>query len=253
MSIKFKPNFLTIALMSFGVTLAVGKILHAMPTHAAAPAQPSAPANVTPHKVVVEIFQSQGCSSCPPANANFNALSNRPDVLALSFSVTYWDRLGWTDTFGRPSYTKRQEDYARGLRNPNVFTPQIVLDGRSDLVGNNPNELERAIAQAQRTPSQARIDRVGSSLSITNAQSIPSDIWLVSYEPQPILVAIKAGENNGKTLPHNHVVRNLVRLGTLPRGSGQIAIPLAGSGNLRRAVLVQGLNGGPMLGSAELS
>src|SRR5947207_14307653 len=85
-----------------------------------------------PPLTVVELFQSQGCSSCPPANANVMALSRRPDVLALSFQVTYWDSLGWKDTFGSPRYTARQWDYARALGHHNVWTPQVVINGPVD-------------------------------------------------------------------------------------------------------------------------
>ena len=95
--------------------------------------------------MVVELFQSQGCSSCPPANANVIALADRPDVLALSFGVTYWDDLGWKDTFATPQYTARQWDYARALRPRNVATPQVVINGRRDVVGNDRGELEPAI------------------------------------------------------------------------------------------------------------
>src|SRR5215475_12069949 len=80
--------------------------------------------------VVVELFESQGCSSCPPANANVNALSTRDDLLTLIYGVTYWDQLGWKDTFARHEFTRRQYDYARGLGNENVYTPQVVLNGR---------------------------------------------------------------------------------------------------------------------------
>src|ERR1700685_771000 len=98
------------------------------------------------HPAVVELFQSQGCSSCPPANANLNALSQRADVLALSFGVTYWDRLGWKDTFARPDYTARQEAYEAPLGEAGPFTPQIVIDGSKSLVGNDLSELERHVA-----------------------------------------------------------------------------------------------------------
>jgi hypothetical protein len=81
------------------------------------------------HPVVVELFQSQGCSSCPPANANVNALSARADVLALSFAVTYWDRLGWKDTFAKAQFTERQWQYARAMRQQDVYTPQVVVNG----------------------------------------------------------------------------------------------------------------------------
>ena len=80
--------------------------------------------------VVLELFQSQGCSSCPPANANLNAIADRPDVLALSFGVTYWDQLGWKDSFAKPAYTDRQKAYARGL-GAQLGTPQMVVEGEA--------------------------------------------------------------------------------------------------------------------------
>ena len=84
---------------------------------------------------VVELYQSQGCSSCPPAIANINAIADRPDILALTFAVTYWDQLGWKDTFASPGFTARQYDYAHGLGHGGVYTPQVVINGRADLVG----------------------------------------------------------------------------------------------------------------------
>ena len=114
------------------------------------------------HPVVVELFQSQGCSSCPPANANLIKLSQRPDVLALSFGVTYWDQLGWKDTFASPQYTARQWDYAHALRHDNVFTPQVVVNGRIDGVGAQPGEIEQLMQRAERPaggPAPARRSR----------------------------------------------------------------------------------------------
>src|SRR5258706_7063308 len=99
---------------------------------------------------VVELFQSQGCSSCPPANANVGALSERPGVLALSFAVTYWDRLGWRDTFAKREFTSRQYDYSHGLGLANVYTPQVVLNGREDLTGIDAGQLEAAIQRSRR-------------------------------------------------------------------------------------------------------
>src|ERR1700722_19208978 len=102
-------------------------------------------AAAAPSPTVVELYQSQGCSSCPPADANVNALADRPDLLVLSFGVTYWDNLGWKDTFADPAYTQRQWDYAHGMHHDEVATPQVVIDGRRDLVGNDPRELQAAI------------------------------------------------------------------------------------------------------------
>ena len=98
---------------------------------------------------MVELFQSQGCSDCPPANANLNAIADRPDVLALSFAVTYWDQLGWKDTFGSPRWTARQWDYARRARRGEVATPQVVVNGGpSTIVGSNRQQLDAVIARA---------------------------------------------------------------------------------------------------------
>src|SRR5271155_916423 len=101
----------------------------------------AAPASLT----VVELFQSRGCSDCPPANANVMALSDRPDLLTLSFGVTYWDQLGWKDTFASPQYTARQWDYAHAFHRGEVFTPEVVVNGRADVVGSNRTELEDLI------------------------------------------------------------------------------------------------------------
>jgi hypothetical protein len=102
------------------------------------------------HPAVVELFQSQGCSSCPPANGNVNALSERADVLALSFAVTYWDRLGWKDTFAKPQFTERQWQYARAMRQQDVYTPQVVVNGRVEGVGADPGEIEGLMSRADR-------------------------------------------------------------------------------------------------------
>jgi hypothetical protein len=108
----------------------------------AAPSMESAQA-ASFQPTVVELFTSQGCSSCPPANANLAALSDRPGVLALSFSVTYWDQLGWKDTFAKPEFTERQVNYEPRLDHDGPFTPQIVVDGRADTIGNRLTALDR--------------------------------------------------------------------------------------------------------------
>ncbi len=115
----------------------------------AAMAQGSTASAASKPLTVVELFQSQGCSDCPPANANVMALSNRPDLLTLSFGVTYWDNLGWKDTFASPQYTARQWDYAHALRHAEVWTPQVVVNGRADVVGRNRLELEALIRREE--------------------------------------------------------------------------------------------------------
>src|SRR3954464_14097233 len=103
-------------------------------------ASPAAP-------VVIEEFQSQGCSSCPPATANVNALAERPDVLALSFAVTYWDALGWKDTFASPAFTQRQWDYAHHAGRTNVATPQVIVNGGPTVNGGDLRQVEPLAAK----------------------------------------------------------------------------------------------------------
>ncbi len=195
--------------------------------------------------VVVELFTSQGCSSCPPANANLAAISNRPDVLALSFGVTYWDYLGWKDTFAKPEFTARQVGYERGLGHGSPFTPQIVVNGSLDTVGNELREVERLVASA--TLDGPQIGVVGDKLSIATAKvAATADVWLVRYEPRTINVSVARGENEGVTLPHKNVVRSLTRLGGWSGHAEVFQIPPAQDG-LATAILVQEPNGGAIL------
>src|SRR5579871_245122 len=205
-----------------------------------------------PSPVVVELYQSQGCSSCPPADANVNALADRPGVLVLSFGVTYWDDLGWKDTFADPAYTRRQWDYAHGLHHAEVATPEVVIDGRRDLVGNDPRELAAAI-RAAGAPSGATL-ALGPGRFVIGAGRAPAggaDVWLVRYDPRTLNVAVKRGENGGKTLPHRNVVRSLVRVGRWTGASVGFAVPKADP-VLKTAILVQAANGGPILAAQVL-
>jgi hypothetical protein len=202
--------------------------------------------------VVLELFQSQGCSSCPPANANLNAIADRPDVLALSFGVTYWDQLGWKDTFATPAYTDRQKAYARGL-GAQLGTPQMVVEGREDLIGTNAGELEAALRRARPAmDASVALSRGRVEIGAGQAPKAGADVWLVRYDPRVRQVAIQRGENNGKTLPHRDVARELTRLG------GWNGAPVAfntmppADPALRTAVLVQAKNGGPILAAARL-
>lgn len=202
--------------------------------------------------VVVELFQSQGCSSCPPANANVNALSARPDLLVLSFGVTYWDRLGWKDTFATPQYTNRQYDYAKGLGNANVYTPQVVIGGRRDITGINRGELEGAIASAPRSSAQIfSLDVTGLSVRAGAAPRAGADIWLVRYDPRTIAVPVQAGENDGRTLPHTNIVRELTHLGVWTGTARTYPLPPPAAG-LRTAILLQEVRGGPILAAVKL-
>jgi hypothetical protein len=199
---------------------------------------------------VVELFTSQGCSSCPPANANLARLAGRPDILALSFGVTYWDNLGWKDTFASKAYTDRQWDYARGLRHDNVATPQVVINGRKDVVGNNLAEIEKT---ATPLPAGPALTLTADSVAIAASarQARPAQVWLVRYDPNVVQVPVKRGENTGKTLPHRNVVRELTRLGAFDGAPLTLRLPPARLAGLRTAILVQSGPGGPILAAAK--
>lgn len=205
------------------------------------------PAQASP--TVVELFQSQGCSSCPPAIANVNALADRPDLLALSFSVTYWDHLGWKDTFARPEFTARQVAYGRTLGS-GAYTPEVVINGHEDLVGQNRRQLEAAIGKAAPLQGPA-ISVSGDKVTVGAAAGGAADVWLVRYDPRVQNVDIGAGENSGVLLAHRNIVRALVRLGGWSGTAQTYAVPGGGDPAWRTAILVQRSNAGSILAAAK--
>lgn len=218
---------------------------------AAARAAP-APAPADGRLTVVELFQSQGCSSCPPANANVNALAaSRGDVLALSFGVTYWDRLGWKDTFAKPEYTERQWAYARTKGRGNVWTPQVYVNGREDVVGANPAQLDAAVARAKPLSTTLRVTPGRIAVAAGAAPRGGADILLVRYEPRAIAVPIRAGENGGRTLPHRNIVRQLVTIGRWTGPAISVPLPPAARTDLAQAVLLQ-QRGGPIIAATKV-
>lgn len=202
------------------------------------------------HPTVIELFQSQGCSSCPPANANVMALADRPDLLVLSFSVTYWDRLGWKDRFARPEYTARQYAYRDGLRHDNVWTPQTIINGRTDVTGVRAAELTRAVAAGDRGNGGPLLTARAGQIAV-GAGAGAADVWLVRYDPRVVQVSVRAGENAGRTLPHRNVVHDLIKLGQWNGSAATLTRPAAVPG-LAEAVLVQGSGGGPILAALRL-
>jgi hypothetical protein len=204
---------------------------------------------------VVELFQSQGCSDCPPANANVMALSSRPDLLTLSFGVTYWDYLGWKDTFASPQYTARQWDYAHALHHSEVYTPQVVVNGRADIVGRDKGALEALIAREANASAPA-VGIAQNTVSIAAGQSDAHQgnahqVWLVRFDPNIENVPIARGENSGLTLPHRNVVKELVKLGEWNGRAASFAIPAARQPGLKEAVLVQSGPGGAIVAAAR--
>ncbi|MDH7971595.1 DUF1223 domain-containing protein [Sphingomonas sp. AR_OL41] len=205
------------------------------------------------HPTVVELFESQGCSSCPPANANLNAIADRPDILALNFAVTYWDQLGWKDTFAQPAFTARQWDYARAGGRGQVATPQVIVDGRDTVVGNDAQQLAAVIRRSGRGEAGPAISSTAGGVTIAAGSAArAATIWLVRYDPRTQLVPIRAGENGGRTLPHRNVVRSLEALGTWTGRAQSYRIAQLPPTGLREAVLVQEGSGGKILAAHRL-
>lgn len=204
----------------------------------------------TANPTVVELYQSQGCSSCPPADAVLNALADRPDVLALSFAVTYWDQLGWKDTFADPAFTQRQWDYARASGRTYVATPQMVINGGGVVTGGDPAQVDAAIRRLGRPVAGPTIVRAGGALAIGTGKGTAT-VWLVRYDPRTIAVPIRAGENGGRTIAHRNVVRQLVQLGQWTGSPLRLALPAAPAG-LSSAVLVQQGRGGAIIAARQI-
>ena len=202
------------------------------------------------HPEIVELFQSQGCSSCPPANANVLAIADRPDVLALSWQVTYWDQLGWKDTFASPAFTARQWDYAHGFHRREVATPEVVVNGRADIVGSNRSELEDLLHWADRGDGGPTVAISGDRVTVGGGGS-GGVVVLVRYDPNILQVPIRRGENGGRTLPHKNVVREVVQLGDWNGGRRTYALPAPGRPGLKTAVLVETAPGGAILAAAR--
>jgi hypothetical protein len=202
---------------------------------------------------VVELFQSQGCSSCPPANANVGKLAGRRDLIVLSWAITYWDRLGWPDRFAQPAFTVRQWDFANFNGRSQVWTPQIWINGRRDTTGVRPGQLTDALAATPPLAAGPALSVAGDALSIAAgpAPATPADVWLVHYDPAERRVAVGRGENAGRTLAHRNIVTGLKRLGRWDGAAAQWPLPPTPAGQAA-VVLVQAGRGGPILNAARL-
>jgi hypothetical protein len=202
------------------------------------------------HPTVVELFQSQGCSSCPPANASLLRYSERSDILALTFAVDYWDRLGWKDTFSRHEYTERQYGYSSTIGS-GVYTPQVVVNGRAAGVGDEVSEVESLAAKTDRGASGPSIAIEGGEVALGagKAPAGGADVWVALYDPRVLNVPVARGENAGRTLAHRNVVKRFTKVGVWDGSATRL--PLPGSDGLARAVLVQRRGVGPILAAAR--
>lgn len=203
--------------------------------------------------LVIELFTSQGCSSCPPAEAYLGQLSSRPDVVALAFHVDYWDDLGWRDGFALPQSAMRQNIYAHTLHRASVYTPQLVIDGRLDVVGADTGIVGRALAQPRRQVA-VRLSVDDGALRVdVDAQppGVACDIWLAAYRRRA-LSAVARGENAGRNLEEFNIVRELRTLGVW-RGEERalrVALSSLPSDATDVAVLIQLAGQGPIIGAA---
>ncbi|MBA3669224.1 MAG: DUF1223 domain-containing protein [Sphingomonas sp.] len=201
--------------------------------------------------VVVELYQSQGCSSCPPANAALNQIASDPNVLALSFAVTYWDQLGWKDGFAKPEFTQRQYDFAHAANGNRVFTPQFVINGTN--AGSGAQSLRQAAAKAGSPTGGPKIVVAGGAVNIgAGKTAVPATVWQITYDPRIRNVAIKAGENGGRTLPHRNIVTQLKSLGKWSGTSLRFALAAKGDPALRTAIFIQRGTGGPIISALKL-
>lgn len=206
--------------------------------------------------VVVELFTSQGCSSCPPADAYFGAeLAGREDVIALALHVDYWDYLGWKDHFANPAFTKRQKLYARAAGHRMIYTPQIIIGGRDHVVGNEPMEVSGLIKAhlAADSPVAVRMEREGERVEIeASATEAPGPmiVHLVRYQSQEN-VTIKRGENAGRTLSYANIVTDWHVLAEWD-GRAPLHIEVPAPGDAPVVVLVQSKGHGPIWAAARV-
>jgi hypothetical protein len=185
-------------------------------------------------RAVLELFTSQGCSSCPPADRLVGQFANDPSVVALSVPVDYWDYLGWRDTLANPAHSARQRAYARARGDGQVYTPQIVVNGSADAIGSDQAAIERAIAQTDRKsdvmslPVVLAVNNGTLNVSVSGADKAPvaAEVWLCPLA-KAVPVAIGRGENRGRTVTYHNVVRNWLALGTLSGARSNWNVPIA--------------------------
>ncbi len=208
-----------------------------------------------PRPVVVELFTSQGCSSCPPADAYLGQLSRRPGVLALAFHVDYWNELGWRDRFALPQSADRQSIYARNLHRSSVYTPQLIVDGRFDSLG-DPQAITRAVSvQRDGVPLTVSVHGAEVRVELGARSAAPaSDVVLVAYLRHAVS-AIGRGENAGRNLEEFNIVRGIRNLGTWKGEVRGFEVPMSSlpPDATDVAVLVQPSGQTPIIGAAAHS
>jgi hypothetical protein len=216
--------------------------LAALALVAAAP--PPAPAAAGASPVLVELFTSQGCSSCPPADRLLTQLGQDKElagrVIPLSFHVDYWNYIGWRDPFSSADWSGRQTRYSEAFKLGRLYTPQVVVNGRSECVGSESDEVRQKIAEALKTPPAGKVAlrlapeagkvKAAVDASLTTPPAHDVDVWVALYETN-LTTAVGRGENARRTLRNDYVVRRLVKAFSLPATpgaahSGEVALAL---------------------------
>ncbi|WP_282604967.1 thioredoxin family protein [Pelagibius sp. Alg239-R121] len=211
--------------------------------------------------VVVELFTSQGCSSCPPADKLLGELADQPGVIALAHHVDYWDYIGWKDPFARPEATERQRRYSQHLGTRFIYTPQMVINGQIDVVGSRRAQVISSVTAAQ-TSGEALAIEVDDS-SVMAKVTIPAGeapeqgatIWLAVFDDEQ-KTDVQRGENSGRELVDANVVREFVSLGTWKGQAMELSVDLAGAiadGRGGCAIIVQEGRAGKILGAALMN
>ncbi|GAB4289968.1 MAG: DUF1223 domain-containing protein [Roseovarius sp.] len=216
----------------------------------------SSPARAGQQPVLVELFTSQGCSSCPPADELLREMAARPDVVALALHVDYWDYIGWTDSFARPEYSARQRAYAAATGTSMVYTPQMIIDGARDVMGSHPQDVAAAIAERRAAPRRVTLEtaRANGKLRITaraapGAQGICA-VEMMRYRPHA-RVEITSGENAGKVMDYANIVTEISTVTEWDMSTPlDIEVPL--TGDLPAVVVIQQGRAGPVEAVARI-
>jgi hypothetical protein len=214
-------------------------------------------------KAVLELFTSQGCSSCPPADALLAELGKKPGYVTLSYSVDYWNYLGWRDTLSSAANSDRQRDYARMRGDGSVYTPQVVVDGLLHVNGANEAAIEMAMRNAAKRLEDVRVPVnmhaegdtlvIGIGAAPEKSDQRSATIWLAVAQDDAT-VSITRGENRGKTLSYYHPVKELTPIGMWEGDAMTLRLPLKDlktMGGDCLVALLQVENAGPILGAAQ--
>lgn len=206
--------------------------------------------------VVVELFTSQGCASCPPADDFFAELAQDPDVIPLALHVDYWDYIGWADKFADPKFTDRQKAYARMAGSRMIYTPQLIVGGLDQVEGNQPAEVEALIrrhldaAQGVTLTLERRGDEIVIRAAAQGAFAEPVRVQLVRFRPEET-VTIERGENAGRTVTYRNIVTSWQALGDWT-GEGPLALEASAPGRDPAVVILQKSGPSAILAAARI-